>query len=73
MAGRGAAMLTLSHLKEQPGAMLFRWEGQGGRSAVLSANEVNAALRQRFSETAPARDFRTFRAGSIVGRSSAAR
>jgi DNA topoisomerase IB len=69
--GRGAATLTLSHLKEQPGRNAVQVEGRahqgsGGGDRCLSAAEVNAALRQRFSETTPARDFRTFRASSIV-------
>jgi DNA topoisomerase I len=57
---------ALSLLKEQPGAMLFRWKDKEGAEHCLSADEVNAALRQRFSETTSARDFRTFRASSIV-------
>jgi DNA topoisomerase I len=59
-----ARALTL--LKTQPGEMLFRWKGKDGEEHCLEAEEVNAALRQRFSETTSARDFRTFRASSIV-------
>jgi len=57
---------ALDLLKTQPGAMLFRWKDKEGADHCLSADEVNAALRQRFSETTSARDFRTFRASSIV-------
>src|SRR5262249_9985706 len=57
---------ALAHLKAQPGEMLFRWKDKEGDDHCLSADAVNAALRQRFSDTTSARDFRTFRASSIV-------
>ena len=53
-------------LKAQPGEMLFRWKGKDGEDHCLSADGVNAALRERFAETTSAKDFRTFRASSIV-------
>jgi DNA topoisomerase-1 len=57
---------ALQLLKAQPGEMLFRWKDKEGDDLCLQADGVNAALRQRFSETTSARDFRTFRASSIV-------
>jgi DNA topoisomerase-1 len=57
---------ALALLKSQPGDMLFRWKDKNGDDCCLSADGVNAALRERFSETTSAKDFRTFRASSIV-------
>jgi DNA topoisomerase-1 len=57
---------ALGLLKAQPGEMLFRWKNKDGEERCLTAEDVNAALRQRFSDTTSARDFRTFRASSIV-------
>lgn len=57
---------ALALLKSQPGDMLFRWTSKDGEDCCLSADNVNAALRQRFADTTSARDFRTFRASSIV-------
>jgi DNA topoisomerase-1 len=57
---------ALELLKAQPGEMLFRWTDKDGKEHCLSADGVNAALRQRFAETTSAKDFRTFRASSIV-------
>lgn len=57
---------ALGLLKAQPGEMLFRWKGKDGKEHCLSADGVNAALRERFAETTSAKDFRTFRASSIV-------
>lgn len=57
---------ALGLLKAQPGEMLFRWTGKDGEEHCLSAERVNAALRRRFAETTSAKDFRTFRASSIV-------
>ncbi|MFT3724361.1 MAG: hypothetical protein QM773_12315 [Hyphomonadaceae bacterium] len=57
---------ALALLKARPGEMLFRWKGKDGEEHCLSADGVNAALRQRFAETTSAKDFRTFRASSIV-------
>ena len=59
-----ARALTL--LKAQPGDMLFRWKDRNGDDSCLTADRVNVALRERFSETTSAKDFRTFRASSIV-------
>jgi DNA topoisomerase I len=56
---------ALALLKAQPGEMLFRWKNKDGEECCLTADTVNAALRQRFSENTSARDFRTFRASSI--------
>lgn len=57
---------ALGLLKAQPGEMLFRWKNKDGDERCLTADDVNAALRQRFSDTTSARDFRTFRASAIV-------
>ncbi len=57
---------ALGLLKAQPGEMLFRWKNKEGDERCLTADDVNAALRQRFAETTSAKDFRTFRASSIV-------
>lgn len=57
---------ALGLLKAQPGEMLFRWRNKDGDERCLTADDVNAALRQRFAETTSAKDFRTFRASSIV-------
>lgn len=57
---------ALGLLKAQPGEMLFRWKNKEGEDRCLTADDVNAALRQRFAETTSAKDFRTFRASSIV-------
>ncbi len=57
---------ALGLLKAQPGEMLFRWKNKDGDERCLTADDVNAALRQRFAETTSAKDFRTFRASSIV-------
>ena len=57
---------ALGLLKAQPGEMLFRWKDKDGDERCLTADDVNAALRQRFAETTSAKDFRTFRASSIV-------
>lgn len=57
---------ALGLLKAQPGKMLFRWKNKDGDDECLNADDVNAALRQRFAETTSAKDFRTFRASSIV-------
>jgi DNA topoisomerase-1 len=57
---------ALGLLKAQPGEMLFRWKNKDGDERCLTADDVNAALRQRFSSTTSAKDFRTFRASSIV-------
>ncbi len=57
---------ALGLLKAQPGEMLFRWKNKEGEERCLAADDVNAALRQRFSDTTSAMDFRTFRASSIV-------
>lgn len=57
---------ALGLLKAQPGEMLFRWKNKDGEDRCLTADDVNAALRQRFAETTSAKDFRTFRASSIV-------
>jgi DNA topoisomerase-1 len=57
---------ALGLLKAQPGEMLFKWRNKDGEDRCLTADDVNAALRQRFSETTSAKDFRTFRASSIV-------
>jgi DNA topoisomerase-1 len=57
---------ALAALKAQPGEMLFRWKSKEGEDGCLTADRVNAALRQRFGETTSAKDFRTFRASSIV-------
>lgn len=57
---------ALGLLKAQPGDMLFRWKDKDGEDHCLSADDVNAALRERFAETTSAKDFRTFRASSIV-------
>lgn len=57
---------ALSLLRSQPGEMLFRWKDKNGDDGCLSANGVNAGWRERFSETTSAKDFRTFRASSIV-------
>jgi DNA topoisomerase I len=46
--------------------MLFGWKNKDGDERCLTADDVNAALRQRFAETTSAKDFRTFRASSIV-------
>ncbi len=53
-------------LKAQPGEMLFRWKDAEGDDACLQAEDVNKLLREKFSETTSAKDFRTFRASSIV-------
>ncbi len=57
---------ALALLKTQPGEMLFRWRDKEGEDHCLSAEQVNAALREKFGEATSARDFRTFRASSIV-------
>jgi DNA topoisomerase I len=57
---------ALALIRTQPGDMLFRWKDKEGEDHCLDADRVNAALRQLFTETASARDFRTFRASSIV-------
>ncbi len=57
---------ALGLLKTQPGDMLFRWKTKDGEEQCLTAEDVNAALRQRFGESTSAKDFRTFRASSIV-------
>ena len=57
---------ALGLLKAQPGEMLFRWQNKEGDERCLTADDVNVALRQRFAETTSAKDFRTFRASSIV-------
>jgi DNA topoisomerase-1 len=57
---------ALGMLKAQPGEMLFRWKNKDGDDCCLTADGVNKALRERFSETTSAKDFRTFRASSIV-------
>jgi DNA topoisomerase-1 len=57
---------ALALLKSQPGEMLFRWRGKDGEECCLTADAVNAALRQRCGEATSAKDFRTFRASSIV-------
>lgn len=57
---------ALAALKAQPGDMLFRWKSRDGEDCCLTADTVNAALRQRCGETTSAKDFRTFRASSIV-------
>jgi len=57
---------ALGLLKAQPGEMLFRWKNKDGEDRCLTADDVNAALRQRFALTTSAKDFRTFRASSIV-------
>lgn len=57
---------ALGMLKAQPGEMLFRWKDKEGEEHCLNAESVNAWLRERFSETTSAKDFRTFRASSIV-------
>lgn len=57
---------ALGLLKAQPGEMLFRWKDRDGVEHCLSADGVNAALRQRFAETTSAKDFRTFRASAIA-------
>lgn len=57
---------ALGLLKAQPGEMLFRWKNKDGDERCLTADDVNAALRRRFAETTSAKDFRTFRASSIV-------
>lgn len=57
---------ALGLLKAQPGEMLFRWKNKEGEERCLAADDVNAALRQRFADTTSAKDFRTFRASSIV-------
>lgn len=57
---------ALALLKEQPGEMLFRWKDKAGDDCCLTAEQVNIALRERFCELTSAKDFRTFRASSIV-------
>jgi DNA topoisomerase I len=57
---------ALSVLRAEPGEMLFRWKDKECQDRCLGADDVNAALRQRFSDTTSAKDFRTFRASSIV-------
>lgn len=57
---------ALTRLRSQPGEMLFRWKDKAGDDCCLSAEDVNVALRTRFSETTSSKDFRTFRASSIV-------
>jgi DNA topoisomerase-1 len=57
---------ALALLKAQPGEMLFHWKDKNEDDCCLTADGVNAALRERFSETTSAKDFRTFRASSIV-------
>ncbi len=57
---------ALGLLKAQPGEMLFRWTNKDGDERCLTADDVNVALRQRIGETTSAKDFRTFRASSIV-------
>jgi DNA topoisomerase-1 len=56
---------ALGLLRKQPGNMLFRWR-EGGQDRCLSADDVNAFLRGRFSDTTSARDFRTFRASALA-------
>lgn len=57
---------ALAILRAEPGDMLFRWKSKEGENRSLTAEDVNAALRQRFSDATSAKDFRTFRASSIV-------
>lgn len=57
---------ALGLLKAAPGEMLFRWKDRDGEDCCLSAEAVNAALRDRMGETASAKDFRSFRASAIV-------
>jgi DNA topoisomerase I len=57
---------ALGLLKTQPGEMLFRWKNKDGEERSLTADDVNVALRRRFSDSTSAKDFRTFRASSIV-------
>lgn len=57
---------ALGLLKAQPGEMLFRWKDKAGDDCCLSADRVNATLREKVGETASARDFRTFRASAIA-------
>lgn len=57
---------ALALLKTQPGEMLFRWKDKNGDDHCLTADQVNVALRERFCELTSAKDFRTFRASSIV-------
>ena len=57
---------ALALLKAQPGEMLFRWKDKDGEERCLTADDVNKALRARFCELTSAKDFRTFRASSIV-------
>jgi DNA topoisomerase-1 len=56
---------ALALLKSQPGEMLFRWKDKDGAERCLTAEEVNVFLRERFSDTTSARDFRTFRASAL--------
>lgn len=57
---------ALGMLKAEPGDLLFRWKNREGDDCCLTADTVNAALREKFSDGTSARDFRTFRASSIV-------
>ncbi|HEX5766368.1 MAG TPA: hypothetical protein VFY27_12425 [Woeseiaceae bacterium] len=57
---------ALALLRAAPGELLFRWKDNDGVDRCLAAEDVNAALRQRFSDATSAKDFRTFRASSIV-------
>jgi DNA topoisomerase-1 len=57
---------ALGLLRTQPGEMLFRWKTREGEERRLTAEDVNAALRLRCGDSTSARDFRTFRASSIV-------
>ncbi|MEQ1608118.1 MAG: hypothetical protein ABL956_03975 [Hyphomonadaceae bacterium] len=53
-------------LKAQPGERPFRDKNKEGEERCLTADDVDMALRRRFAETASAKNFRTFRASSIV-------